>query len=199
MAGRSPANPATLVDPFHRSVGAWIEACTPLARAVDHDRVGVPQRVVACGQQLDRGISPRDLASRWIVGLDAYLAAVRGDADSRSPHRRGWIEAVVDDVDQDLGLKLRLAVAAHRSVQEPWPPFVRGHRRDEGVPRALLRLESIGVARIEAEVAAAVLQQHSSPLGDDAGAEVESDALDERDEISLLVRRAHIDGVAAVG
>src|SRR6266849_5054539 len=188
-----------LVDAFDRAIRAWIERCAPVARTVDDDRVRMPQRVVAGRQQLDRRATSRYVACRWIVGLDAHLAAVWSDADPRSRHRRGWIETVVHDVDQDLGLKLRLAVAPHRSVQEPWPPFARGHRRDERVPGALLRLQPVGVIRVEAEVAAAVLQQHSRPLGDDAGAEVERDALDERDKVSVLVRRTQIDGVAAVG
>src|SRR2546430_17393854 len=100
-------------------------------------------------QQLDSWVVSCDAGRRRVAGLDGQLAAIRTESDPWSRHRGRWIQTVIDDVDQDLGLQLRLAVAAHRSIQEPGPPFASRHRRDERVPGALLRLQTVGVIRVE--------------------------------------------------
>ena len=51
------------------------------------------------------------------------------------------------------------------------------------------------MVRVELEVRAAILEQHPSAFGHDARAEVIGHALDQRDQVAMLVRRAEIDGV----
>src|SRR5437773_3629157 len=110
-------------------------------------------------QQLDGWVVSCDVARRRIAGLDRHLAAVRTEPDPWPRDRSGWIQTLIHDVDQNLGLQLRLAVTAHRSIEEPGPAFASRHRRDERVPGAFLRLQPVGVIRVQAEVAAAVLKK----------------------------------------
>ena len=82
----------------------------------------------------------------------------------------------------------------------PSPPIVpytkRGrpptqvHGRDERVRGALARRQVVGMARIQREVRAAVLQQHAGVAGHHAGAELVIEALDHRDRVAVRHRRS---------
>src|SRR6266566_3904516 len=64
--------------------------------------------------------------------------------------------------------------------------------------RPLAWFEAVDVSGVQAEIAASVLQQHASALSDDARPKVESDALNQRNQVPVLVGCAEIDGVAAI-
>jgi len=53
----------------------------------------------------------------------------------------------------------------------------------------------VDVVVIEAEIAATILQEHSRALRHDAEPKSNADALDERNQVSVLVGGAEIDGV----
>ena len=84
---------------------------------------------------------------------------------SGSTNQRGAATAVamstpaVDERRHELGVDLRLGVAAHRPGHDPRPPLAvpEQHPGQERVERPLAGLEDVGVGRVEAEVRAAVL------------------------------------------
>src|SRR5205823_6046726 len=56
-----------LPDVFDAPVRARVGPAAPLPRTVDHDRVGVAERVVPGRHQLDPGVGARHLAGAWVV------------------------------------------------------------------------------------------------------------------------------------
>lgn len=71
-----------------------------------------------------------------------------------------------------------------------------GHETgDDGVVRALPGGEDVGVAGVEGEVGAAVLQGEAAAGGDDAGSEAAVVGVDEADGVALGVGDGEVDGV----
>src|SRR5581483_12459020 len=69
-------------------------------------------------------------------------------------------------------------------------------RRDEGVKRPLAGGKDVRMLGVEAERGAAVLQHDPGSLRDDPAAKGVEQALDQRDDVALAIRRAEVDGVA---
>src|ERR1700684_4412469 len=91
------------------------------------------------------------------------------------------IKAVVDAIDDDLGLSLRLHVAAHDAEGEPGYAASGGESRDDGLKRALAGSVDVGVAVLEGEELAAILKHEAEAVGDEAGAHAAGGGLDLRD------------------
>ena len=80
--------------------------------------------------------------------------------------RRGLhIEAVVDAVDEDLGLPLGLHIAAHHAEAQPRYAVLRGEAGDDGLEGPLARRVEVGVSVLEGEELAAILKHEAEPIG----------------------------------
>ena len=64
--------------------------------------------------------------------------------------------------------------------------------------RSLPRRPNIGMALVELEVRAPVLQHEAGVLGDEAAAKTYVNAVDEGDAVAFLVGHGEVDGVAVV-
>src|SRR5450759_2183388 len=64
---------------FDAAVGARIGAGAPCGRAVDHDRMCVPERVMSGRHQLEASIRSGELGRLRIVGFDGSAHAIRLD------------------------------------------------------------------------------------------------------------------------
>lgn len=101
---------------------------------------------------------------------------------------------------QDLHVSLRLHEAAHDAkggVQRAILQVGR-HGRDDGVVGPLSGLQPVGMAGVEREVGAAVLEGEAASFGDDARAEAAVVGVDEGGGIALGVGHGEVDGVAAL-
>src|SRR5690348_14440218 len=91
-----------LAAEFDRPVRAGVSPRSPLPRAVDHDRVRMPELVVSRRHELNPAVGPRHPGGSWIVGLDDHRLAVGEDRLPWLGHRLGRLEALVHEVAQHL-------------------------------------------------------------------------------------------------
>ena len=141
---------------------------------------------------------------RRVARLEADLdrrREVAGGLDE--PARRGDggrdVDAAIDERRDDLGVDLRLGVAAHRAGHDPRPgsPSRNSIPGKQRVERPLARREDVRVARVEAEVAAAVLVVDAGRRIDHAGPEAQVVGLDEADRVAVGVDGGEVDRAAA--
>ena len=109
------------------------------------------------------------------------------------------VEAVVDAVDDDLRLALRLHVAAHDAEGHPGLAVFGGEAGDDGLEGALAGGVDVGVAVLEGEELAAVLEHEAEAVGDEAGAHAAEVGLDLRDHHAVFVGDGEVGGVAVAG
>jgi predicted dehydrogenase len=105
------------------------------------------------------------------------------------------VHAEVDQVAEHLHVPLRLHVAAHHAEAQPGPAVLGDEARDDRVERPLVRLQAIGVARVEREQAAAVLEREAQAVRDVPRAEAVEVALDQADAVEVPVDDRHVDRV----
>ena len=91
------------------------------------------------------------------------------------------VEAVVDAVDDDLRLALRLHVAAHDAEGHPGLAVLGGEAGNDGLEGALAGLVDVGMAVLKREEFAAVLEHEAEAVGDEAGAHAAEVGLDHGD------------------
>ena len=91
------------------------------------------------------------------------------------------VHAEVDHVAEHLHVPLRLHVAPHHAEAEPGLAVLGDEAGDDRVERPLVRLEAVGVRRVEREQAAAVLEREAEVARDVARAEAVEVALDQAD------------------
>jgi len=107
------------------------------------------------------------------------------------------IVAEINDSGNERGLRLGLALPAHRPVQQPRLAVFRDQPRNQRVERPLAGFETVDVCRIEREERPTVLWDNPGLAGDNAAAEIEVDRLDQRDGQPIAVDNRQIAGVAA--
>ena len=109
--------------------------------------------------------------ARFEADLDRRVE-VRGrlDEPARRRHRGRQVEPAVDQGRHQLGVDLRLGVAAGRAGHDPrrGHAVTEQHPGEQRVERALARREGIRVLRVEAEVGAPVLVEHTGVRVEDA-------------------------------
>src|SRR5438034_10217383 len=108
------------------------------------------------------------------------------------------VQTKIDLVRQNLDVPLRLHSTAHHA--EGFPRFSIFHHktRNDGVEGTFARRVNVGVVRFHREKLAAILKHEAESRHYDPAAHAAVIALNERDHIALIVRRAHVDGVAVV-
>ncbi len=109
------------------------------------------------------------------------------------------VEAVVDAVDDDLRLALRLHVAAHDAEGHPGLAVFGGEAGDDGLEGALAGGVDVGMAVLEGEEFATVLEHEAEAVGDEAGAHAAEVGLDLRDHDAVFVGDGEVGGVAVAG
>src|ERR1700684_2685098 len=109
------------------------------------------------------------------------------------------IKAVVDAIDDDLGLSLRLHVAAHDAEGEPGYAASGGESRDDGLKGALAWSVDVGVAVLEGEELAAILKHKSEAVGDEARTHAAEVRLNLGDHEAVAVGGGEVGGVAVTG
>ena len=115
------------------------------------------------------------------------LAPVAAEQPARGVERLLHRESVVDDAGDDRGRGLRLALAAHRPVDQLGAVVAQQHARGQRVGGALAGREAVVVGGVERERAAAVLQQQPGVAGDHARAPLGVDALDHAGGVAVAV------------
>ena len=110
------------------------------------------------------------------------------------------VEAVVDHVDDDLGLALRLHAAAHDAIGHPRLPALAGESRNDGVEGPFARRIEVGMAVGQVEQLTPVLEHEAQrPLtvvGYQTRAHAAIVGLDPADHHAVAVGDAEIGGVA---
>ena len=153
-----------------RCAGRWRRPASPPARPDRRRRARSRARGRGCesngsterhrvAQRRERLGDPRRVA-RLQADLDRRRE-VRGrlDEPARRRDRGRDVDAAVDQGRHELGVDLRLGVAAHRPGDDPRPGLAvtEQHPGEQRVERPLARREDVRVVRVEAEVRAAVL------------------------------------------
>src|SRR5207253_3222769 len=128
-----------------------------------------------------------------VVEPDAFYAAFfetllrqgagRGEAQIREALEaarrldRGLrVEPSVDEARDERRLRLRLALAAHRAVDEARAAVHEVHGRDQGVRGLLARRQSVHVSGVDGEERAPVLEEDAGVSRDHARAELPVEA-----------------------
>src|SRR5713226_3559126 len=125
------------------------------------------------GHQLEAWVGTRELCRVRVVRWDRSTKAIGLYPDPRTRHRLGRFQAEVHEVDQHLRLQLGLSVAAHAAEGGPRLSIARRNRGDQRVHGSLAWFQPVDMVWVEAEVRAAVLQEHAGPLRHDARPEIE--------------------------
>ena len=93
-------------------------------------------------------------------------------------------------------MTLRLHVAAHDAEGEPRLFVLHREARNDGVKGTFARRINIRVARLHREKLTAILKHEAESRHDDAAAHAAEITLNQAHHISLIIRGAHVDGVA---
>ena len=93
-------------------------------------------------------------------------------------------------------LTLRLHVAAHHTERHPGLAVFRGKTGNDGLEGTLARRIDVGVAVLEREKFAAILEHEAEAVGDEAGAHAAEIGLDLADHHAGGVGDGEIGGVA---
>ena len=167
-----------------------------------HQHAGMAEAVgigeAALLHRVAGGIEPFQ-QGRLEAALEFEACGTRPPGLAEEPARRidGCGEALAGAVArQDLGLELRLAVAAHRAIGQDASILEAGEGRVQRVERLAARNQRIGGVPVEREGDAAVLPVDACRRQHAAGAVFPVDRLDIGDGEALAVDRAHPDRVA---
>ena len=118
--------------------------------------------------------------------------------DARRIKRLLRVHVIIERVDEDLSLTLRLHERAHHAERTDGGAVPEQEAGNDGVVGPLAAGKAVVACGVEREVCAAVLERDARPRHGDARAEGGVIALDERDHVALAVSGAEIDGAAAV-
>ncbi len=129
--------------------------------------------------------------------LDVEVAAGKARlGEARRFHGGLDVHAVVDDVRHELRMGLGLVESAHDAEGDA--DVAMGHQRgNDRVQRALAAGELVGMAGLEGEQRAAIVQDEAAALDGDAGAEQAEIALDQRHHVAVAVDGREIGRVGA--
>ncbi len=108
------------------------------------------------------------------------------------------VHLMIDDVDENLHLALRLHVTPHHPETQPRLAIFGHHGRDDGVKGTLVGLQNVGVPLFKREETATVLQRKTQVARHMARAPRGKVAFDERDDIAVLIDHRQVDGIASL-
>lgn len=109
------------------------------------------------------------------------------------------IEAVFQHVGEEIALAHGLIMAAHDAEGHDRAAGFGHHAGDDRVHRPLVRRDAVGMAALEAETEAAILQHDAGLAGENARAEALEGRVDQAAGIALFVDDAEIHRVAMLG
>ena len=117
-------------------------------------------------------------------------------AQARRIARLLEVHAEIDQVDQDLHMRLWLHRPTHNAETQPGLAVFGNECRDDGVERAFARLEAVGMALFKAEQLTAVLQVEAEAGRYHARTHAAVIALDQRDHVAVFIGRGKVNGIA---
>src|SRR5438045_4632827 len=108
------------------------------------------------------------------------------------------IQTKIDLIGQDLNVSLWLHPASHHPERFPRFSILHHESRNDGVKRTFAWRVDVGMARLHREKLATILKHEAESRYNDSAAHAAIVTLNERFHITLVVRRAHVNGVAVV-
>ena len=108
------------------------------------------------------------------------------------------VQSKIDLVGEHLDMTLRLHAAAHDAERFPRFAVLHHESGNDGVKWAFARRVNIRVLRVHREKFAAILKHESKTRHNDAAAHAAIIALNERDHVAFVIRRAHVDRIAMI-
>jgi hypothetical protein len=130
--------------------------------------------------------------------LHLYIATLEGLlGEARLLERSLDVHSVVNNVGDKLRVRLSLVPASHDAEADVHIALLHEGRND-GVKRALVSFKRVGQARRELKAGAAILEREAESWGDEPGAIAGVVALNERDDVPVLVNGGEIDGGVAM-
>ncbi len=129
---------------------------------------------------------------------DHVASAERQLRHARRLERRLDVHPLIDDVADELRVRLRLIPAAHDAEGDSHL-VLRHEAWNDRVERPLARLERVRVGRVDAEETTAALKHEPRALRNQARSPVREVALDERHDVAVAIDDAQVRRVAAFG
>ena len=114
---------------------------------------------------------------------------------ARGVARRLQAHAEINNIDQHLHMALGLHAAAHQAEAHDRLAVFHHEGGDDGVEGPLARRVNIGVALVEREQGAAILENKAQPVGHQPRAHAAIIGLDQGDHHAVLVGHGQVDGI----
>src|SRR5216684_2060561 len=157
---------------------------------VDPDRLTAAERGDYAG-----GLMPEllqaldDIAGHAVLELiDAFVMQATRHID-----RLLHVATIVEHVGQHVNLPDRLILPAHHAEWHQRPAALGDKAWNDRVQRPLAGRDAVGMAGLDAETGAAILQQDAGLVGDDRRTEGMRDRIDERTDVAVLVHHGDVD------
>ena len=118
--------------------------------------------------------------------------------DARSIPSLLQAHAKVDDIDNDLGVTLRLHRTAHDTKTHQRFSVLHDESRDDGMERPLAALYNVRMTLVERKQLSAILQHEAELSRRHAGTHAAIVALDQRHHVSVLIGNGQVDCIASL-
>jgi hypothetical protein len=109
------------------------------------------------------------------------------------------IHAKIEHVGEEVGVTGCLIMSTHHTERHHAAPILHHHAGNDGVHRPLVRTERIGMAGLQAEAPATIVQQHAGFRRIQRRAESVEDRVDEGARIAVAIDHGDVDRVAMIG
>src|ERR1700730_16585359 len=183
------------------AVGAWLAGAELYAALrVEQNRLPIAELVRAWRLHLEHVAHGGKLRAhlRRHRRFDLHVAALEGFlVESPRLERLLDVHAEIDDVGHELRVRLRLVPAALDAEADISFALLQEAGNDV-VQRSLAPFQRVGQAGFQGEEGPAVVQHESRSRGHEARSKAVVVALDERDDVSVAVDHAQVDGVLAL-
>jgi hypothetical protein len=183
------------------AVGAWVSCrkVDPAGGVADDGSAltdGARERLKQLDLVAARGQTGTDVGGDGLFHHD--VAAIKGLLrEARLLEGRLHVHVEVHDVGDELGMRLSLIPATHDAEADADVTLFHEGGND-GVQRAFVAGEGVGQAGGELEAGATILEGEAEAGGDHARAVAGVVALDEGDDVAVLVDGRQVDGRVAV-
>src|ERR1051326_1963610 len=100
------------------------------------------------------------------------------------------VHAEVDEINQNLGMSLRLIIAAHDAERPDRLAVLKQHAGNQRMERSLSRGYDIGMPRIQFKQCAPILQDNACITRDESRTKALKKAIDERNSVVIFVHNS---------